>query len=91
MPALAAEELDAGSPEPPPQALVATLPVGFHLDGSVVRLDTAFWDAGALRAGNVLSGPAVVEHQDSTTVVNPGLVAEVDRHGSLLIACEAPA
>ena len=89
MPALAAEEIEAGAREPPAGALVATLPVAFQVDGSVERLDTAFWDAGALRAGNVVAGPAVVEHQDSTTVVNPGLVAEVDRHGSLLIDCEA--
>jgi N-methylhydantoinase A/oxoprolinase/acetone carboxylase beta subunit len=91
MPALAAEEVEPGSTEPPEHALVATLPVVFHVDGSVERLDTAFWDVGALRAGNVLAGPAVVEHQDSTTVVNPGLVAEVDRHGSLLIDCEGEA
>jgi 5-oxoprolinase (ATP-hydrolysing) len=87
MPALEAEEIPAGGPEPPEAALVATLPVGFHVNGSVERLDTAFWDGAALPAGNVVVGPAIVEHQDSTTVVNPGLRAEVDRHGNLLVDC----
>ncbi|MBI3648464.1 MAG: methyltransferase domain-containing protein [Actinobacteria bacterium] len=37
----------------------------------------------ALRAGNRLTGPAVVEEMDSVTLVLPGQRADVDRFGSL--------
>jgi N-methylhydantoinase A len=46
------------------------------------------YDRGALGAGAVLSGPAVVEEFDSTTVVHPGYRLSVDRHGNLLIERE---
>ena len=38
-----------------------------------------------LQPGDVLSGPAIVEEYGSTTVVFPGLQAEVDRLGNLLL------
>jgi N-methylhydantoinase A/oxoprolinase/acetone carboxylase beta subunit len=39
-----------------------------------------------LRAGNRLEGPAIVNQYDSTTVVPPGLSAQVDRFGNIVIA-----
>jgi N-methylhydantoinase A len=39
----------------------------------------------ALRAGAVVTGPAIVEQLDSTTVVRPGQRAAVDRSGNLVI------
>ena len=36
-----------------------------------------------------MAGPAIVHQFDSTTVVNPGLVARVDAVGNLLIDCSA--
>ena len=38
-----------------------------------------------LLAGHTLTGPAVVEQMDSTTIVLPGQQATVDAHGNLLI------
>jgi N-methylhydantoinase A len=38
-----------------------------------------------LQPGDVLRGPAIVEEYGSTTVVFPGLRAEVDRFGNLLL------
>jgi N-methylhydantoinase A len=42
-----------------------------------------------LLAGHALTGPAIVEQMDSTTVVLPGQLARVDAHGNLVIRTEA--
>jgi N-methylhydantoinase A len=44
------------------------------------------YDRYRLRAGNRVPGPAIVEQVDSTTVVEPGFAATVDRFGNLLVA-----
>jgi N-methylhydantoinase A len=55
-----------------------------------VRLDGTLHDVpayrrDALRAGHRISGPAVVDQLDSTSLVFPGQTAEVDRYGNLII------
>ncbi|MEZ5101014.1 MAG: hydantoinase B/oxoprolinase family protein [Thermoleophilia bacterium] len=57
------------------------------MDGRLAWLDAAFHDRSALGAGDVIAGPAIVEQVDTTTVIPPGFVAEVDRHGNLVIDC----
>jgi len=47
--------------------------------------DATVFDRYALRVGNVVDGPAVVEEVDSTTVVHPGYVAEVGAFGVLVL------
>jgi N-methylhydantoinase A len=39
----------------------------------------------ALRAGNKIAGPALIEEHASTTVLEPGDAVRVDTHGSLLM------
>ncbi len=48
---------------------------------------TPFYERDLLRAGDRLEGPAIIEQYDSTTVVPPGLTAEIDRFGNILIDC----
>jgi N-methylhydantoinase A/oxoprolinase/acetone carboxylase beta subunit len=50
---------------------------------------TRFYDRAALRPGNVLTGPAIVNQYDSTTVIPPGLTASIDRFGNIVIAVSA--
>jgi len=52
------------------------------------RRATPIYDRGALRPGNRFAGPAIVTEFDSTTVVLPGYVAEVDRFSNILITPE---
>jgi N-methylhydantoinase A len=40
----------------------------------------------ALKAGNRIAGPALVEEHASTTVLEPGDSLRVDAHGNLVIA-----
>jgi N-methylhydantoinase A len=49
------------------------------------RRPTKIYDRGRLRPGNRFDGPAIVTEFDSTTVVLPGYVAEVDRYSNILI------
>ena len=48
-------------------------------------VDCPSYDRYQLAAGGVIEGPAIVEEMDSTTVIHPGFLAEVDRYGNLLI------
>jgi N-methylhydantoinase A/oxoprolinase/acetone carboxylase beta subunit len=79
-------EIAAGGPQPVAAALAGERPVVFEVDGRPAALPTRWWRRAALRAGNLIAGPAVVAQMDSTTVVPPGLAARVDRHGNLVIA-----
>jgi len=46
-------------------------------------LDTPVYDRSALQTGNELSGPAIVQQYDATTVVEPGWSGRVDQWGTL--------
>jgi len=53
--------------------------------------DTPIYDRARLSAGNRLSGPAIVEQMDSTTVVHPGQQAYIDRFGNIIIELDGEA
>ncbi len=48
-------------------------------------VDAGIYDRATLRAGDVVTGPAVITEMDSTTLVLPGHEATVHSSGSLLI------
>ncbi len=50
---------------------------------------TAVYDREDLRANNAILGPAVIEQYDTTTVVEPGMRASVDRWGNLRVRLHA--
>jgi len=45
----------------------------------------AIYDRSKLKAGNRIAGPAIVVQMDTTTLILPDHVGEVDAHGSILI------
>ena len=47
--------------------------------------ETAIYDRYGLTAGQSLTGPAVVEEMDSSSLIHPGFAAEVDAAGNLLV------
>ena len=47
--------------------------------------ETAIYDRSAFGAGSRFTGPAIVEQDDSTTVVLPDQAAQVDDHGQILL------
>ena len=46
--------------------------------------DTAVYDRYGLAAGTSLTGPAIVEERESTTVLPPGVTATVDEYANLI-------
>lgn len=79
-PEVASVTLEAGGTDPSPAELSKHT---LFVDGSYVS--AVIYDRGLLKAGNVVTGPAVITEMDSTTLVLPGHAATVHPHGSLLI------
>jgi N-methylhydantoinase A len=50
---------------------------------------TAIFSRLDLAIGANISGPAILEQSDATTIVDPGLVAEVDAYGNLIVTRSA--
>jgi N-methylhydantoinase A len=48
-------------------------------------VDAAVYDRAALQVGAAFAGPAIVEQDDTTTLVTPGWHARVDRLGNLVL------
>ena len=74
-PELASHVLETDAPLPDPAATRSV-----HFDELSEPVDTPVYDRDELKAGARVEGPAIVQQLDSTTVVPPGVVAEVDEH-----------
>ncbi len=77
------EHIAKGEAEPDAAAFRGARPVYFAATGFV---DTPTYHRPALKAGNRIAGPALIEEHASTTVVHPGDSMEVDAFGDLVIA-----
>jgi len=89
LPELALAPLSAADGPDPAAAQIGESEVAFVVRGETRWLATRRYDRSLLKAGHEVAGPAIVHQFDSTTVVNPGLVARVDTVGNLLIDCSA--
>jgi N-methylhydantoinase A len=49
-------------------------------------VDAAVYDRAALQAGGTFDGPAIIEQDDTTTLLTPGWRARVDGLGNLVLA-----
>ena len=85
MPKLELAAIPSGDGRPRDDAIVDRRPVLFALDGERSPHDTPFYDRSALHAGDVISGPAVIEQLDSTTVLTPGTSSRVLGDGTIVI------
>jgi N-methylhydantoinase A/oxoprolinase/acetone carboxylase beta subunit len=77
--------------ESPAAALRHERDAWFRIDGGLSELPTRFYARQALAAGNRIEGPAVINQYDTTTVIPPGLTAEIDRFGNIVIRIEQSA
>jgi N-methylhydantoinase A len=48
-------------------------------------VDAAVYDRAALKVDDVIDGPAIVEQDDTTTLITPGWPGRVDRLGNLIL------
>jgi N-methylhydantoinase A len=76
------ERISKGTGTPPRSAFAGKRPVSF--DGKF--LDAPTYRRAELRAGNKISGPALIEEYASTTVLMPRDRMMVDAYGNLMIA-----
>lgn len=79
-PSVAAQEVEGGGGDPS-GALVETHPIWV----AGAEVEAGIYDRARLRAGDVVTGPAVVTEMDSTTLVLPDHAATVHPSGSMLI------
>ena len=79
-------ERDLGHPDPTPAQKGVRRAYFTEYDGYV---DTPIYSRGALEPGMRLTGPAIVEQEDTTTVVYPSWLAVADGYGNILM--ELPA
>ena len=77
--------------ESPTAALRHERDAWFRVEGQLMELPTRFFAREALAAGNRIEGPAVINQYDTTTVVPPGLTAEIDRFGNIVVWIEQSA
>jgi N-methylhydantoinase A/oxoprolinase/acetone carboxylase beta subunit len=59
--------------------------VVFEVEGKAATLEATIYRRSALKAGNRIAGPAIVQQMDATTVIPPQTIATVDRHGNLVV------
>ena len=52
-------------------------------------VDTPVYDRYTLATGTALTGPAIVEERESTTVLPPGVTATVDEYANLIVETKA--
>ena len=82
LPKLRLKDVASGG-KSPSDARKLSRPVYYDETGAFV--ETPVFDRYALRVGNVIVGPAIVEEMDSTTVIHPGYTAEVISFGILIV------
>ncbi|WP_119166733.1 hydantoinase/oxoprolinase family protein [Algihabitans albus] len=80
-PLVSAAELESGNGDPESAAIEETT---IFVDGA--DHDATIYDRARLRKGDEVRGPAVIAQMDTTTVILPGYVGQVDATGCLLIA-----
>lgn len=83
MPKLAIPQRKAGTRQAPEDALKSRRNALF--DGAIDYVSTPVYDRAKLRPQNVVDGPAIIEQNDSTIVVLPGQLAEIDSFGHVAI------
>lgn len=77
---VAAREVEAGDEDPTAAKITDEM---IYVDGG--HCSAGIYERGKLKAGNRIHGPAIVAEMDSTTLILPEHVGEVDVHGNILI------
>lgn len=70
------------------EALLTVTESVFRLDGKAQGCPTSVYQRDLLHPGARITGPAVIEQPDTTTVVPPGFAGSVDTAGNLILVRE---
>jgi N-methylhydantoinase A len=80
----AAPSFPAGSDDPAP-ALKGDREMLFPLDGAITARRTPVFDGERMLAGNVVVGPAVIEEETTSILVEPGWRARLNEEGTFVL------
>ncbi|MBW1850358.1 MAG: hydantoinase/oxoprolinase family protein [Deltaproteobacteria bacterium] len=69
----------------PKKAFKGTRKVYFKVGDERKWIDTSIYEMNSLEHGNVVDGPAIIEHVDTTFVVLPDLVVAVDEYHHMIM------
>lgn len=89
MPTLSLPEVERGGEAPEDAARLGRRDAWFRVEGEPKKLECELYEREKLRAGNRVEGPAIIVQFDTTIVVPPGLSADVDGYGNVIIDCSA--
>jgi N-methylhydantoinase A len=79
--------LPEGDQDGAERARIGSRPVCFDDAG---YLPTAIYDRALLLAGDMVTGPAIIEEYGSTVPIHPGFVVQVDEFGNLIVHHSLP-
>jgi N-methylhydantoinase A/acetophenone carboxylase len=82
-PGLPLQEHEIEGPEPPAEARLEPREAYWETEGGMA--ETPVYDLEPLRAGNRIEGPALVEAQDTTYVIEPGWRFTLDRFRNVVL------
>ena len=86
IPELRTKLLEAGGAEPQSDAITAHRDVIYDDgNGKPRTISTPHYARGRLKCGNIIRGPVIIEQPDTTTLVLPDLIAEIDPYANILI------
>ena len=80
-------EIEVGTADPN-AAFKGTRKVYFEEAGEFIDCNT--YERSRLKANNLIAGPAIVEQMDTTTVLPPGEMAQVDKYGTIIVELAIP-
>lgn len=70
-------------------AIVGERQVTFKVDGQPKHMMTKVYDRTKFKAGDVISGPAIINQMDTTIVIEPDCVGNVNDYGIIVIDINA--
>lgn len=70
-------------------AIVGERQVTFKVDGQPKHMMTKVYDRTRFKAGDVISGPAIINQMDTTIVIEPDCVGNVNDYGIIVIDINA--
>lgn len=88
IPKLEPQRIAKGETAPRKDARTAMQSCLFDREGTAAAHPTPRFERNLLLAGNRLSGPAIVDQMDTTTVIPPGFSAKIDDFGNIVITVE---
>ncbi len=71
------------------RAIIGEREVTFKVDGKPAHMNTKIYDRSLFKAGDEISGPAIINQMDTTIVIEPECVGHVNDYGVIVVDINA--